>query len=401
MSSPVVVIAGDFSFPSGAAASARMRNLAEGLASLGHRTSLCAFANQGDTSIFKEYASGVVFAPPLNGKLPFRNQGILVKLRWLVSIYGRSRQLVRSASARHTSDDVRLLVIYGRSYVLLKPFICWARARGIPVILDCVENNTSFAGFAGKFSPVYWDWSVGQRRLPLLVDAMSVITHTLGREAEARGCQRTLLFAAAEDFSAAPISHPARTGVFRIAYVGAMLARDNPIFLAELVDAVAACGAEVQFDILGRYESVVEAQPVVARLSAHVATGRVRLHGSLTDTELAATLNTADALILPRRDAPPEIAAFPTRLAECLRTARPVLVCAVGDIPYHLRDGEDAILLDPADVASAAVKVATLAKSPDRGRALGIRGYLRGRACFDRVTQAQALLSLANTIRNP
>lgn len=401
MSQPVVVIAGDFSFPSGAAASARMRNLAEGLASLGHRVSLCAQANQGDAGLFQEHAPGVAFAPPLNDQLPFRNPGLVAKLRWLAAIYGRSGPLARAVAARHARDDVRLLILYGRSYARLRPFIRWARGRGIPVVLDCVENNTSFAGFAGKLSPVYWDWSVGQRRLPRLVDAMSVITRTLGREAEARGCRRTLLLASAEDFSAAPTEHPVRAGAFRIAYVGAMLARDNPGFLADLVDAVAARDADVQFDILGRYESVAEARPVVARLAAHVAAGRVRLHGSPPDAALAATLATADALILPRRDAPPEVAAFPTRLAECLRTARPVLACAVGDIPHHLRDGEDAILLDPADVAAAAAKVESLARSPDRGRALGVRGYLRGRACFDRATQARALLALADSIRRP
>ena len=151
----------------------------------------------------------------------------------------------------------------------------------------------------------------------------------------------------------------------------------------------------------GRYESVREAAPFVARLAAHVASGRVRLHGALPDAALAGLLAGADALIVPRRDAPAEVAAFPTRLAECLRTARPVLACAVGDIPYHLRDGEDAVLLDPADAAGAAAKVETLAASPDRGRALGIRGYLRGRERFDRAVHARALLDLADRVRRP
>ena len=147
--------------------------------------------------------------------------------------------------------------------------------------------------------------------------------------------------------------------------------------------------------------AIAEADPFVARLAAHVGSGRVRLHGKLGDAELAALLGSADALLLPRRDAPAEVAAFPTRLAECLRTARPVLACAVGDIPYHLRDGEDAVLLDPADAAGAAAKVEALAASPDRGRALGVRGYLRGRERFDRAVHARALLGLADRVRRP
>jgi glycosyltransferase involved in cell wall biosynthesis len=232
-----------------------------------------------------------------------------------------------------------------------------------------------------------------------MVDAMSLISTTLQRDAVRRGARHTHLLPSAEDFSAAPPEHPVRSGPYRIAYMGAMLPRDNPAFLADLVDALAARGSSVQFDIAGRYESVREADPFVARLAAHFDSGRVRLHGKLGDAELGALLAGADALILPRRDAPAEVAAFPTRLAECLRTGRPVLACAVGDIPYHLRDGEDAVLLDPADPIGAAAKVEALAASPDRGRALGVRGYLRGRERFDRIVHAKALLDLADRIR--
>ena len=291
-----------------------------------------------------------------------------------------------------------MLVIYGRGYTDHRKLIGWARRHGIPVILDCVEANSSFVGMGGRLSPVYWDWALGERLLPRKVDAMSVITRALGESVAARGCPRTYLLASAEDFSGSPPEHPAGQGAFRIAYVGALLPRDNPSFVADLAEALARSGG-VALDIFGRYDSVPEAAPYVARLRALEASGAVRLHGAPDDATLAATLARADALLLPRRDSPAEVAAFPTRLAECLRTARPVLASAVGDIPFHLRDGVDAVLLDPADVAQAAAKALALSRLPDRGAAIGRAGYLRGRERFDRMTHARELLALADAIR--
>jgi glycosyltransferase involved in cell wall biosynthesis len=229
-----------------------------------------------------------------------------------------------------------------------------------------------------------------------MVSAISAISTVLAERAKDRGCRRVYLLPSAEDFAHEPPRPPLQKGTFKIAYVGALIARDNPEFLAALVDELAKMNVDVSFDIAGRYESASESRPYVDRLSAHVSAGRVRLHGKVDDRRLGELLAQADALILPRRDAPPEIAAFPTRLAECLKTARPVLACSVGDIPMHLKDGEEAILLDSADVHSAAMRIAEVVSSPDRGAAIGLRGYYAGRRCFDRLNHARELMNLAN-----
>ena len=398
MSRPMVVIAGDFPCPSGTAAAARLRNLAEGFVALGHDVHVAAFGNTGPDDPV-EISPGITCSPAPGKPHPFRNAGFMGKLRWVARLRATAASAFRRAAQMASGREVALLIVYGRSFARLRPLIAWSRDRSIPVVLDCVEANTSFVGFGGRLSPVYWDWVLGERLLPRKVDAMSVITRTLGESARSRGCRRAHLLPSAEDFGAEPPSHAPSEGPFRIAYVGAMLPRDNPAYLSDLVDALARRGADVTLDVAGRYESVAEARPFVGRLAAHVASGRVALHGRLSDEALAALLAKADALVLPRRDAPAEVAAFPTRLAECLKTARPVLVSAVGDIPFHLRDGEDAILLDPSDPESAAAKVATLAALPDRGRALGVRGYLRARERFDRMTHARSLLALADEIR--
>lgn len=397
MSRPLVIIAGDFPCPSGTAAAARLRNLAQGFVALGHDVHMAAFGNTGEDAV-TDVIPGVRCSPAPGEGHPFRNTGILGKLRWLSRLSATARVASLRAIEVSRNRHVSLMVIYGRSFLRLRPLLAWARRRRVPVLLDCVEANSSFVGMGGRLSPVYWDWALGERLLPRKVDAMSVITRTLAESAAARGCPRTHLLASAEDFSGPPPERPAGQGPFRIAYVGALLPRDNPSFVADLAEALARSGG-VALDIFGRYDSVPEAAPYVARLRALEASGAVRLHGAPDDATLAATLARADALLLPRRDSPAEVAAFPTRLAECLRTARPVLASAVGDIPFHLRDGVDAVLLDPADVAQAAAKALALSRLPDRGAAIGRAGYLRGRERFDRMTHARELLALADAIR--
>lgn len=397
MSRPLVIIAGDFPFPIGTASAARLRNLSLGFVNLGYDVHIAAFGNTGEGSVV-DISPFITCTPRPSASLPFRNRSFFAKVRWLLSSVRTSRKSIQLTISLVRGRSVRLVVIYGRSYLRLHSILVWARKHKIPVVLDCVEANSSFVGLGGRLSPVYWDWALGERLLPQKVDAMSVITRKLSESAKTRGCTRVYLVPAAEDFSAAPPEYPTNVNIFRIAYVGALLARDNPTFVADLAEILVRSGG-VALDILGRYDSVPEAAPFVARLRALESSGLVSLHGAPDDSKLAATLARADALLLPRRNSPAEIAAFPTRLAECLRTARPVLASAVGDIPFHLRDGVDAVLLDSSDVVGAAAKVVNLSRLPDRGAAIGRAGYLRGRERFDRMTHARELLTLADEIR--
>lgn len=362
---------------------------------MGHDVLVAAMANEGSCLSCENAGYQIHYFPGELPKRGYRNKGMLAKLTWLYSTYKKSGDCLRAMSGHLAGRRPALMILYGRSYLRLAPFIRWASRRGIFVILDQVESNESFAGFGGVLSPVYWDWCLGSMLLPRMVGAISAISTVLAERAKKRGCRRVYLLPSAEDFGQQPPQVVSHEGTFNIVYFGALIARDNPGFLVGLIDELAKRNVNVRFDIAGRYESANESKPYVDRLCAHVSSGRVRLHGEIDDKHLAELLSRADALILSRRDAPAEIAAFPTRLAECLKTAKPVLACSVGDIPLHLKDGVDAILLDPADVTSAATRVAELISSPDRGSAIGLRGYYAGRERFDRLTHARALLSVA------
>jgi glycosyltransferase involved in cell wall biosynthesis len=86
---------------------------------------------------------------------------------------------------------------------------------------------------------------------------------------------------------------------------------------------------------------------------------------------------------------------FPTRLVEYLRTGRPVFVSDVGDISRYLRNGTEAVLLDPRDPRRVASAIARVALRADRGAEIGRRGREAGARHFDRRRHAARLLEFA------
>ena len=90
---------------------------------------------------------------------------------------------------------------------------------------------------------------------------------------------------------------------------------------------------------------------------------------------------------------------FPTRLVEHLGLGRPVFVSDVGDVSLYLRDGQDAVLLDPHDPKRVAAAIAAIASRSDRGAAIGRNGREAGARAFDRRTHAQHLLDFAARLR--
>ena len=99
--------------------------------------------------------------------------------------------------------------------------------------------------------------------------------------------------------------------------------------------------------------------------------------------------------MLTRRNARTEKLSFPTRLVEYLRYGRPVLVSDVGDVSRYLRDGREAVLLDPENPFKIAEAMAGLILRNDRGAEIGRRGREAGARAFDRKKHAARLLEFA------
>ncbi len=413
-----VVIVGNFWFPRGTASAARIRNLALGLKECRAGVHVISMAphppledgcgpGPGGARVHEgiSYESAAPTVAAADGwrdserSVPRVRSRFADKVRWFAGLYGatpRAGRLLRERIARKECDVV---VAYDRSAVRMTPIARLCRRAGVTSVLDVTEVSEHLG--RGPLSAIYWDSVAGTRSTPRLFDGVTLISSGLEALYRAGGCSRTMVLPAMEGWAARP-PDAAPTGnlEFALTYVGALHERDAPELLLEAVGVAAREGVPLALDLVGHYEGTERAAALKRLCDADPHLSRVvRFIGSLGEGALRDRLARSDGLVLPRRSAPTEALAFPTRLVEYLRSGRPVFACDVGDVGRYLEDGREVVLLDPADPRKMARALAGVALSPDRGAAIGRRGFSAGARAFDRVRHARRLLEFAAACR--
>lgn len=405
-----VVIAGNFDFPAGSASAARVRQLALGLQANGARVHLMSLAPPVDNSACRSWEGGIVGrderAQPTHSAMfdityeklahaPGPGPGR--RLRWLGHFYGSVRPAYRRLAARLRHEGCDLFLGYGRSAVQLWPLIKLCQRYGTPTILDVVESLEQFHGWGGRFSPLYWDAYLATRHLPRLCDGATAISRPLAAALRQQGQGRVLVLPPLEDGSPAALPTPKTStgGAWLMLYLGALQERDAPDYLLDLLRTLRGRGVPLRTAIVGRYEASAVGRHYAAQVARDpLLRSCVQLVGALSEAELATQLAQADAFILTRRLAGPEICSFPTRLVELLRWGRPLFVSEVGDIGDYVRDGRDGVLLPPGNVTAAARRIEAVWRDPVQAQALGRAGQQRGAYCFDRTFHAARLMTM-------
>jgi glycosyltransferase involved in cell wall biosynthesis len=406
-----VVIVGPFWFPRGAASASRIRNLALGLRARGARVHVITMAPrpalEGETVRGGDF-EGVTYecvAPTTAAVSGWRDvQQTVPRLRdrptdkvgWFAGMYGATflaRRRLRQWIASHRCD---LVFVYDRSAARMTPLVRLCRKLGVPCVLDVTETSEHLGS---RLSPLYWDFALGTRFTARLFDGLTVITTGLAAFYRARGCERTLVVPAVEEWHLGPPPPPTGNQGFCLAYVGSLLPRDAPEALFETVRLVAEEGPGTTVEVIGHYEGTERGEHFRHSCAADpLLRDSVRFLGTLSDEKLNARLAAADGILLTRRDARTEALSFPTRLVEHLRHGRPVFVSDVGDVSHYLRDGREAVLLDPHDPGRAAAAIADVMRRPDRGASIGHRGRDAGARAFDREVHAARLLDFAGAL---
>ncbi len=405
-----VVIVGTFWFPRGAASAARVRNLALGLRRQGARVHVITMVPL--PAAYREAAAGAgaecggvsyeCVAPTSAAVAGWRDADRTVprlrgrlddKLRWFAGLYAATPHARRRLRERMERRECDLVLVYDRSAVRMTPLVRLCRERRVPAVLDVTETSEHLRR---RMSPLYWDFALGTRRTARLFDGLTVITRGLAAYYRARGCRRTLVVPALEEWRPAPPPPPTGHPQFRLTYVGSLQPRDAPEMLFETVRLVASQGVPLALDVIGHYEGTERGRRCLRRCAEDELLSRtVRFLGTQSDDRLAEHLAGSDGLLLTRRDARTEALSFPTRLVEYLRHGRPVFVSDVGDVACYLRDRWEIVLLDPRDPRRAAEAMSETVRRGDRGASIGRRGREAGARSFDREVHAARLLDFA------
>ena len=150
-------------------------------------------------------------------------------------------------------------------------------------------------------------------------------------------------------------------GNLRLLLVGHWTPRKG---IVDALATVARLGPGVTLDLVGEQDrDPAYAARVRSALGDPGLAGRVRVHGRVSAEALAALFAAADAFLLPSTHE-----GYGMVLAEALAAGLPIVATRVGAVPEVVRDGQEAILVSPGDVAALAGAVDRLARDPEEQR---------------------------------
>lgn len=214
-------------------------------------------------------------------------------------------------------------------------------------------------------------------------DAVVAISSYTAREIERFGAGgvpvRVIPYTTSVPPAAPGSRRPSPDGALRILFVGRLVERKGVTHLVEAVKRLPS-------DVVGRLEIVgdgPERPGLATQIERDGLDRRVALRGRLSDAELRAAYESADALVLPSVvDARSDTEGLGVVLLEAMSYGVPVIASALGGIPDIVRDGETGLLVPAADPEALAAALRRVAREPGLAARLGAAGAHRAATVF-------------------
>jgi glycosyltransferase involved in cell wall biosynthesis len=381
-----VIFMGTFPYPQGMAGTKRIQHAIEGLKGAPNVT-ICVIVL---TQSSRENA--------LSGRhmgIPYQTvMGDLFRLRMALLFplfYIRARRALKRAY-RAECDNV--IYNYEGPNLHNIGILAYAKSCGYKIVLDVVEDYDT--GMKNSRSLYYRIKIVGirylKRKVKHLASGIVVISSHLERKyRELTHFERPIHYRPISvDFSwfgAPPIPFGETVTLF---YAGSFGKKDGLFNLLDAFDRLAVRRANVLLVLTGQGKGDMMRQ-ILSRIASSPFKNRIDYKGYLDDEAYYAVLNSADIPCMTRIESPFAQAGFPFKLGEFLATGKPVIVSRVCDIASILKDGENAMLVNPDDPSDIVHAVEYLLDNSDKAIAMGERGREAARRLFDLRLQGRAL----------
>lgn len=393
-----IIITGNFFFPTGMAASARIRNLASGLIEAGcEKVYIIAASPPIDDVNYPiqnwiKFKDGIhcYFATGSTNKL-FKSDRIKKRIILLKSVTS-TKKAIQELTKR---EEIGGIFLYGRSYFTFRSILKLAQNKSIPTMLDVVELPTLNKGFHEFFIhpftiDSYWSYKKSAKE----VDFLAFITNGLRSLYNHTSCKKYLL-PSIEKWEVVLKNIPQSNEQFTFSYVGALIEKDAPDKLLPLLELLCTKNVDFRIKIIGRYDRYSEGRKWKKKLSeTEKIKEKIIWVGEVNDQELENQLFSSDGLILLRQNRSIEEFSFPTRLVEYLKTSRPVFVTNKGDIPLYLEHMESAFFIHPTNLENSIDELIELMMDSSLCREIGRNGFMVGQKQFNRVFHAQRIIEL-------
>ncbi|MEM9477523.1 MAG: glycosyltransferase family 4 protein [Pseudomonadota bacterium] len=169
-----------------------------------------------------------------------------------------------------------------------------------------------------------------------------------------------------------------------LVFVGRLTAIKGLRILLDAFGQVAADYPGLRLTLVGDGDDRAALEAMAAPLG-----DMVRFTGYLSQAEVAETLATADALVLPSF-----AEGVPVVLMEAMASARPVIATRVAGVSELVEDGVSGFLAPPGDATGLAERIAQLAADPALRTRMGAAGRDRVLAEFDIRKEAARIAAL-------
>lgn len=383
-----VVIAGDFSFPQGQGAAARVFMYAKALQAAGarvHVVSVLPPSPGGSSS--DGPSSGVYKGVPHEYAAGTRERAATFLRRRLLNTCTVWRTLGVIASGR--GDGPSAVLVYSRRSRWIGLLTVLGRLRGAVVALDLCEFP--LPGRLG--SPLAAVTREVQRSLlyPSADVVIPISTYLDRYTAGSPWPPQRLRVPLMVDPDAFVPEDGAAPHAGRVVFCGALGRLPEVERALRSFQEVSRVVPDAELLIVGTGppDRVARARDLADALDLGQTVSFV---GEVPREELPALLATAQVLILPRPAGVFSSAGLPNKLGEYLATGRPVVTTATGDIPLFLQDGVEAYLVDPADEDAFSTRLLHVLQHPQEAALVGARGREAALREFDYRLHGRRLL---------
>lgn len=163
-------------------------------------------------------------------------------------------------------------------------------------------------------------------------------------------------------------------------------------FMLDVMAQVIKTGRTIRLVIAGRTTEQFMRDVQTLIKERDIPDGIVEMAGYLSDEDLSRRMSAANGLLLPLwADEERSVCRFPTKLAEYLATARPVITSSVGEVGEYLTPGPSAILCPSGDVAAYASAILCVVQNAEWAHQIGRQGRKVAEEEFDFRTHANEL----------
>ena len=300
-------------------------------------------------------------------------QGIFVAARLLLT--------------RSQRPDV--LVIYTPVLAKFIVPLVLARLLRIPIIVEACEvfsTSTDVVGTGLMRRLANGGQALMERKLPAMASGLIVISRRIKDYYRALGFaeESIYLLPVLTDIEryqgeGTVVSHLVGEQYFLNS--GSFAEKDGIAYLIDAMVAVRADYPGLKLVFTGFAGEVIK-RNILTRAGVGGA-GWIIFTGMLNRDELIWCYKRATGLLCCRSNSDYANYGFPTKLAEYLSCARPIIATRVGDVELYLTDGQNAFLAQPENVPDIAEAMRRLLRDPDRALSIGQRGAKVAAQWFD------------------